>query len=182
MKPGNIKITQAPSREFGSLSCKIQCRVYSLSGTNIWMSWLKAVWRRAAQALKRSCPLGNMVPWKYNLMAKVTRWCYCAHYQCACVTFANTLERCAFWEVSCGFFLGWATGDRVVCILLLSLPGPKKTTGRKPSLGWAFLHWLQIPRWALPLCHFSHHCLILKHKKPNQSKLCTEKLWKKLFF
>lgn len=42
---------------------------------------------------RESCPQGNMVPWKYNLMAKVTRWCYCAHYWCARVTIAHTLKR-----------------------------------------------------------------------------------------
>lgn len=46
----------------------------------------------------------------------------------------------------------------------------KTNSGSKPFQGWPFLCWFQIPRWALPLCHFSHHCMIIKHKKSNQTK------------
>lgn len=58
-------------------------------------------------------------------MAKVTRWCYCAHYLCVCVTIAYTLKGC------CGVSL-WDEGAGVVCSLPSSLPGPMQTLGLSP--------------------------------------------------
>jgi len=87
----------------------LSCLLFFILQKN-WSCWFYG-WKEYGEQQPRywrgSCPLGNMVPWKYDLMAKVTRWCCCAHYLCVCVTIAHTLKG------RCGV-VGFPSGTRVL--------------------------------------------------------------------
>lgn len=115
--------------EFGRSGFERLCHVFFvfiLQKNRIhWFHGWKQYREQQPRLWRGSCPLGNMVPWKFNLMAKVTRWCYCAHYLCACMTIAHALKG------RCGVSL-WDQGAEVVCLLPPCLTGPMQILGLSP--------------------------------------------------